>query len=128
MKITHIAVVSKSQENSDRFYEGILGLKKMKTSYLKKDIIEQIFSVADDCQVIFYANQDIAIEVFIPVSISETVSSFGHLCLEVDDREQFLENCQKKGIEIRRIPKGPSLVIFIKDYDGNLFEIKESSE
>jgi catechol 2,3-dioxygenase-like lactoylglutathione lyase family enzyme len=51
--------------------------------------------------------------------------SFEHLCLEVEKREDFLAQCQSSGVEVKRIPKGDSLLAFIEDYDGNLFEVKE---
>jgi hypothetical protein len=29
-------------------------------------------------------------------------------------------------VEVNRVPKGDRLLTFVKDYDGNLFEIKEA--
>jgi hypothetical protein len=39
-----------------------------------------------------------------------------------------LRKCEKVQVEIIRVPKGESLITFIKDADGNLFEIKEKQE
>ena len=47
-----------------------------------------------------------------------------HACLAVDKLEALLQKCRKMGIEIVQIPKGDATITFIKDYDGNLFEIK----
>ena len=50
----------------------------------------------------------------------------GHVCIDVDDLDQFLADCNALEVEVRRVPKGDSQVTFIADYDGNLFEIKQS--
>ena len=127
MKLHHLAVVCSSEENADRFYEGILGLEKIKKYILNKDLSEQIFDIPSECQIIFYANGSLAIEVFIPASFPEKMLPFVHLCLEVEKRGEFLQNCQALGIAVKRIQKGESLLAFIEDFDGNLFEIKVST-
>jgi catechol 2,3-dioxygenase-like lactoylglutathione lyase family enzyme len=126
MRFHHAAVVCSSPETSDRFYEGILGLKKVKSVSLNSDLAEQLFGTARECGVILYADETLAVEVFLDISTPTERSPFLHLCLEVEDREQFLEMCHAKGVEVNRVQKGDSLVTLIKDYDGNLFEIKES--
>ena len=45
---------------------------------------------------------------------------------EVKDREEFIRRCEAMHLEVNRIPKGDTLLTFVKDYDGNLFEIKGS--
>jgi len=47
-----------------------------------------------------------------------------HTCLEVDNFEVFLENCSRLNVDVARIPKGDKILTFIRDFDGNLFEIK----
>lgn len=125
MKLHHVAVLCSTEENSDRFYEGILGLEKIKKYILNKDLAEQIFSISCEPQIIFYAKGNLAVEVFIPTTSPEKMLPFVHLCLEVEKREQFLQNCRALGIVVKRIQKGESLLAFIEDFDGNLFEIKE---
>ena len=44
---------------------------------------------------------------------------------EVDKLEAFLKKCEAMKVEIIRVAKGDSIVIFLKDYDGHFFEIKE---
>jgi catechol 2,3-dioxygenase-like lactoylglutathione lyase family enzyme len=126
MRFHHAAVVCSSPETSDRFYEGILGLKKVKSFTLNSALSEQIFETARECGIIFYADETLAVEVFLDISTPTERSPFLHLCLEVEDREAFLEMCHAKGVRVNRVQKGDSLLAFIEDYDGNLFEIKES--
>ena len=47
-----------------------------------------------------------------------------HICLEVDDLDSFLKKCRSMDINVSRIPKGDATITFIRDDDGNLFEIK----
>ena len=47
-----------------------------------------------------------------------------HTCLAVGDRQAFLEKCRSSDIEILQVPKGAGFVVFIRDYDGNVFEVK----
>ena len=125
MKLHHAAVVCSSEESSDRFYGRGLGLEKIKKYILNSDLAEQIFGTPYECQIIFYANKDLAVEVFIPTISMEKVPHYVHLCLEVKKREQFLGNCQALGIAVKQVQKGESFLYCIEDFDGNLFEIKE---
>ena len=125
MRLHHVAVVCSSQENADRFYEGVLGLQKIRTSPLSEELGGQIFDIAQKCQIIVYANETFAVEVFVPASPPEKRAPFVHLCLEVENREDFVERCQEMALVVNQITKGDSLLTFVQDFDGNLFEIKE---
>lgn len=124
MKLHHVAVVSHSLENADRFYGEILGLKQIKSFTLDRELANQIFDVDCECQISLYGNENFAVEVFVTSAHPENVNPFVHLCLEVENKEKFAENCQAKGLETKRISRGNGSLIFVKDYDGNLFEIK----
>ena len=124
MKLHHAAVACQSEENADRFYGGVLGLKRIKTSKAGKDLIQQIFDIPLECQFIFYANENIGIEVFIIPPKKQKGLRIEHLCMEVDDREAFIATCRAGGVEVKEIPRGENMLVFIKDYDGNIFEIK----
>ncbi len=126
MRLHHVGLVCSSQERADRFYGGILGLAKIKTSELTEDVMEQIFHTPQRCLMIFYGNNGLAVEVFVPEESPAKKASFEHICLEVKEREAFLTKCRDHGLEVRRIPKGDTSLIFVADYDGNLFEIKEA--
>ena len=127
MKLHHVGLVSSSQERADRFYEGILGLTKIKTSELAEDITEQIFHTPQRCLMIFYGNNGLSVEVFVPEEFPARKAPFEHICLEVKERGAFLKTCQDNGLEVRRIPRGDTFLAFVADFDGNLFEVKEAS-
>jgi catechol 2,3-dioxygenase-like lactoylglutathione lyase family enzyme len=125
MRLHHAALVASSEANADKFYEGILKLRKIKTSILESNLAVRIFEVDVECPMILYGNDDLAIEVFVSERVPSKREPFTHLCLEVEDREEFVTSCRSTGLEIKVIPKGDSYLCFARDFDGNLFEIKE---
>ena len=127
MRLHHVAVICNSQENVDRFYRNILGLHKIKATSLSEDFAETLFSIAQKCAVVLYGNENMAIEVFVPESPTEKRASFVHLCVEVENREEFARKCQNNNLMVNRVKKADSLLIFVSDYDGNLFEVKEAA-
>jgi catechol 2,3-dioxygenase-like lactoylglutathione lyase family enzyme len=127
MRLHHIAVVCRNQENADRFYGILLGLKKIKMQVLDEDFMRALFGESVKCALVLYSNESVAVEVFVPESFPDRRTPFAHACLEVKDREGFSMRCEHEGLVVKRIPKGDSLVIFVEDFDGNLFEIKEET-
>jgi catechol 2,3-dioxygenase-like lactoylglutathione lyase family enzyme len=127
MRLHHVAVVCRTQEHADRFYGTLLGLKKIKTQVLEKEFMDALFGEPVASELVLYGNESLAVEVFVPESFSDRRTPFAHACLEVKDREGFSMRCEDEGLVVKRIPKGNSLVIFVEDFDGNLFEIKEET-
>lgn len=125
MRVNHVALVCSSEENADDFYGGILGLEKVRTSVLPKNLARQIFGIDRECEILVYGNDRFTAEVFITTGLSRGDSSFEHVCLEVKDVETFVAECEARGVMVNRVLKGERLLTFVKDFDGNLFEIKE---
>jgi len=125
MFLNHIALVCSSQENSDRFYQGVLGLKKMQSKVVAADLSEKIFNLNCSYPLVNYADEHIKFEIFISEQKDIEVRRISHVCLEVVNMEIFLAKCAEMNVEILRIPRGESVYIFVRDYDANLFEIKE---
>jgi len=125
MRQHHAAVTCHSSENADRFYTGILGLEKLKTSLLSKELAEILFDIPMECQIILYGNDDVTIEVFITNTRAFDSDPFVHLCLEVEDKTDFANRCDEAGLIVKRVSRGDATLIFVKDFDGNLYEIKE---
>jgi len=124
MKLNHVALVARSQENADRFYEGILKLTRIKVSMLTRDLAMKIFGLEVECPLILYGNEAFAIEVFVTDRIPPNSSPVAHICLQVEDREAFIAACRSAGLTVNLIPRGEWELCFIQDFDGNLFEIK----
>ncbi len=125
MVLKHVALVCGSKENSDKFYERLLGLAKINSKILPRELSRQIFDLDSELQIINYAGDSIHFEIFINSKESSDVKRIVHVCLEIEDMEAFIKKCHALEAEILQIQKGDRLLLFIKDFDGNLFEIKE---
>ncbi|MCP4345573.1 MAG: hypothetical protein GY795_08605 [Desulfobacterales bacterium] len=127
MFLNHVALVCSSEDNSDRFFQEVLGLEKMQSKTIPSYLSELIFGFEGEYKLINYGNDSIRFEIFLSNRQHTEVKKLDHVCIEVEHIGKFLTKCAKMRIEIIRIPKGDSLLVFIRDYDGNLFEIKEKN-
>jgi len=126
MQIGHIALVSSSEEKANRFYMDGLGLKELRSMVIPAGLSKSLFGIDQELKVIDFGDERIKFEVFILKNEgSVPLRKLDHTCLEVEDREALLIKWKRLGFEVLQVPKGDSLVIFLKDGDGNLFEIKE---
>ena len=94
MRLHHVAMVCTSLENADLFCGEILGLEKIKTFTLPEDLADQIFEIAATCDMITYGDENLTIEVFLVGKTPDQQKGFGHFCLEVENRDDFLNKCE----------------------------------
>jgi catechol 2,3-dioxygenase-like lactoylglutathione lyase family enzyme len=125
MRLQHIALVCSSENECDRFYQEVLGLEKMESKKLPSELSNQIFKIDKECQILNYGSHEIKFEIFIAAKGCSEYKTMEHICIEVYDRNLFIQKCSKMNVEVLQIPRGESILVFIKDYDENLFEIKE---
>ena len=125
MLLKHVALVCRSEDNSDKFYKDLLGLQKKNTKVLPKTLSRQIFNLDAEYTIVNYADDDMHFEIFLGKQGGAHHTGLEHICLEVDDLAEFLKRCHSLGTHTRQIPKENGIITFITDFDGNLFEIKE---
>ena len=128
MRVSHVALASTSEEKADRFFQGVLGLRRTRTVILPVNVMNSIFGLDEECKKTDYEDAQIRFEIFFTGRERSRTIRPDHVCLEVDGLESFLKKCETMKVEIIKVAKGESTVIFIEDYDGNFFEIKERSE
>ena len=124
MILRHVALVCSSEENSDKFYQTLLGLQKSEPRALPLTLSKSIFGINSELKIINYQDEHLHFEIFLTSSNKNSVRKIEHVCLEVDDLEAFLEKCRSLQMKIVQVPKGDKLLTFISDDDGNFFEIK----
>jgi len=124
VKLLHVGLASSSEENADKFYAGLLGLEKMAPKDLPAQTANAIFGVATPMKMINYLGDAVRIEVFLGAGGPAKRGHVDHICFEVEDIEAFLQKCREENVEVIQVPRDNSPVTFIKDFDGNLFEIK----
>jgi catechol 2,3-dioxygenase-like lactoylglutathione lyase family enzyme len=125
MLLEHVGIACCTEDNADKFYRDLLGLNKSEPKTLPLDLSRAIFDVEAELKIINYRGKDLHFEVFISSRINNIYRQIAHLCLEVDALSEFIQKCRHLDVEISRIPKGDKVLTFIKDFDGNLFEMKE---
>ena len=124
MDLKHLALTASSEEKADTFYADLLGLTKSEPKILPLKLSKAIFNVARELLMINYRDEKVHFEIFITPSRGENSPKIEHTCLEVDDLDGFLEKSSKLNVDIAQIPKGDKSLTFVRDFDGNLFEIK----
>ncbi len=125
MDLLHVALSASSEDRADRFYVGLLGLKKAEPKILAADISRAIFGIDRETMVINYIGGAARFEVFVSPAAPTPIRRVEHTCIAVENLPEFLRKCETLQVEVIRVPKGESLITFIKDADGNQFEVKE---
>ena len=123
MRLEHVALTYSSEQNSDRFFQQLLGLKKDAPKALAPSLARDIFDVDTELMMINYRGDGLHFEIFVTGQPLNSEGRIGHVCLAVEDLNVFLDKCHSLGIEVNRVPKGDRILTFVRD-DGHLFEIK----
>lgn len=126
MKIEHIAVASNTIEDSDKFFSELLGLRKVKDFLLPLDLTEKIFEINKEQRIVRYSNDNLIAEIFITDDNSKAKDIFTHPCVIVENREKLIEKATSMGFPIIKALRKDrdDYILFIKDFFGNLYEIK----
>ena len=125
MNVRHYGLACRSEETADRFYRDCLRMKKLDRRTVGAALSQAFFGIPSDLTVLNYSGDGIYFEVFIHEGKASAAPSPAHICLEIDGLEAFLERCRGMDVPVIRVPRGEQWIAFIKDYDGNLFEVKE---
>jgi len=127
MKIEHIAIACRSENDSDKFFTELLGLKKVRTFSVPINLMVAFFERKREQEVIRYENGSLSVEVFITNDNSRSKDVFTHSCLLVMNRDELVEKASSMGFTVIKVPRKGSndYYLFIKDSFQNLYEIKE---
>jgi catechol 2,3-dioxygenase-like lactoylglutathione lyase family enzyme len=124
MKLHHVALQAGYEEKSDIFFTGLLGCEKLRRKNVQSDLAGPLFGLEQSYDVVDYGREGLIFEVFFDPTVPKALGSTAHVCLQVEDREEFASKARELGFETRIATKGESWVLFVLDHDGNLFEIK----
>ncbi|MEA1897975.1 MAG: VOC family protein [Bacteroidota bacterium] len=123
MKLEHIALSVSDNKEIKKFYTNILGMKQIKTFVLRKGLAVNIFGVNEEITVFLLQRDKVIFEIFITTGYRK--QAFDHVCISLKNREKFINKVLLNGYKVIRIERELFDLIFIKDKDGNIFEIKE---
>ena len=121
--INHVALVYSEKEKANLFFNKILGLKLKKTFTLKPNLADQIFGIKQTVSAFSYENKHTRFEIFI--TRKKTKPTYEHTCIIVDNKEEFTKRCKKYDLNPFVVEKDGKKYLFLRDFNGNLFEIKE---
>ena len=124
--IVHVGLESDDEIKTDEFYIEVMGMQRKGSFVIPGALCKSIFGIDNEIEAVTYSRENLELEVFI--SSNKEKSTYGHVCVDVDDRKAFIENCRKHGIEPVSAWKKDKEIIFIKDFSGNQFEIKEKAK
>lgn len=126
-EIEHIAVASNTEEDSDKFFIELLGLKKTRSFTVSVDLMEKFFGTKKEHKIVRYEKDSLSFEVFITDDESKAKDIFSHACILVKERDVFVDRASYMGFSIIKVPRKDSrgYYLFIKDRYQNLYEIKD---
>jgi catechol 2,3-dioxygenase-like lactoylglutathione lyase family enzyme len=126
VELKHVALTIDSKKHAVQFYEQVLDGKLVREFEISSDLVTQIFSitVSDKIPVMVFDVNLVQFEIFI-VDDQKFADRFDHVCISVNDVNEFKKQCLTYGLPVSVIPKGEKELVFIKDFVGNLFEIKQ---
>ena len=109
------------------FYGQLLGLERTEPKTLPREIAQALFGVETDLTMVYYQDENSQFELFIHADLKSFNGARGnvsHDCIQVEDKDGFVVECERSGCEVLQVPKGEKVLTFVKDLDGNLFEVK----
>ena len=123
MELNHIALSVTSHQEITNFYQDILGFQTMRVFDLKEELSEKIFGIPADVAIAVLTRDELSLEIFI--SNAPTKHGFGHVCLNVEKRDEIIKKAKAMNYKVVNVDRGSYDLVFIKDKNGNLFELKE---
>ena len=121
--LNHVALQCNDKEKVETFFTEVLELPIKKKFTVSRELSEAIFGIDESVDVEVYDNNETRFEIFI--TQTEEKRGYGHVCIEIDNKKEFIDRCKQYGIKPMFITKGGKNLLFVRDFSGNLFEIKE---
>lgn len=123
MKLEHIALSVSDHQEVEKFYMYVLGMKQIKNFVLRKDLAANIFGINKEIAVFLLQKDKVVFEIFVTTEYRK--QKFDHVCISIKNREEFINKAMINEYEVIRIKREIFDLIFVKDKDGNIFEVKE---
>lgn len=125
MLINHAGVINTNEKDAVRFYRDFIGLEIIKEYIVPAELSEQIFAVAQDIKMIVFGKDGTKIEVFIFPQYTPATPDISHIGFLLDNFSEIIEMAPKAGVDLIVGKTRDKTVYFLKDFSGNLIEIKQ---
>ncbi|MEW5761415.1 MAG: VOC family protein [Candidatus Thermoplasmatota archaeon] len=121
--LDHIGLQYPDKDKAEIFFSKILGLPKIRDFTISAELGETIFGMKKNIDVAVYGNDKIKFEIFFTKDKIRYI--YEHLCWVAPNKEEFISCCKSNGIDPIIVKKGDKDLLFIRDFSGYLYEIKE---
>lgn len=128
MLLNHVGIINTSEEEALRFYRDFLGLEKTREFPVSPELAAQLFSFSREIKVLVFEKEEVKFEVFIHPDFRKPHPDFSHTCCMLDNLTEVIEKAPKAGVKLITGEHGEKTVYFIKDFSGNLIEIKQKQK
>jgi methylmalonyl-CoA/ethylmalonyl-CoA epimerase len=125
MLLNHAGVINTSREDALRFYRDFLGLDLTREVSVSQELSEQLFTVSRDIPMMVFEKDGIKIEVFIYPECKQPYPDIKHIGLSLENFSEIIKKASGSGVELVIGKTKDKAVYFIKDFSGNLIEIKQ---
>ena len=125
MLLNHIGLVNASEEQAEKFYGDFLELEKSREYVVPAELSAQLFNITNDINAVVYEKNDIRFEIFIYSDSVPASPEIRHVALFVDDITAFLKRAVQFQVDHIIGRTSEKTVHFIKDYSGNMIEVKQ---
>jgi catechol 2,3-dioxygenase-like lactoylglutathione lyase family enzyme len=126
MDLNHVGITNINEEHAELFYGRFLGFRKTRDIDLPVELSEQLFGQSREIKILVFEHEAIKVEVFIcPECKQQLQPDFSHIGLYIDNLDELLEKASRAGVEHVIGKTTGKTVHFIKDFSGNLIEIKQ---
>ena len=123
MKLLHTGIHLSTKKNVDRFFGQLLKLEPAREYTVPVELMRDIFLMEEEASVRIYSIGGQEVEVFFDMGPS--VPSVNHLCLKVEDMEDFISRALELGFHVLEEEReGKPNLVFVYDDDENPYEIK----
>jgi methylmalonyl-CoA/ethylmalonyl-CoA epimerase len=125
MLLNHVGLTNKSEDEAVRFYRDFLGFELMRKSVVPADLSEQLFSVTSDISMLVFEREGTKIEVFISPAYTPPSPDINHIGFLLGNFQAIVEKAPQAGVKLIIGKTKDKTVYFIRDFSGNLIEIKQ---
>ncbi len=128
MQLHHVGIINKTEDQAVRFYQKFLGMEKVREYDVTSELSRQLFSHSDTLRAVTFSKQNVKIEIFLLPVFDLPSPNISHFCLHLDNFQEILETAHKAGVTLITGKKGDRNVYFLRDFSGNLIEIKPAEQ
>ena len=123
--LEHACVSLSSHEKVKILFEEVFGFEKLYSFKIDPRVMLSLFNIETSAEAFVYDCENSKLEIFVVENMRFPSPGFRHICLSFADRDSILRKAKERGYLIKEYKFEDRTVVFIQDFDGNLYEIKK---